>query len=90
MPKVIEVDKLFGVTVHFLYRTRISIHHHAGNCTARGVSCRCRDSFVGQARLECPEAVQMIDSTIIRAHHQAAGAKGGLKNKALAAQKVAL
>lgn len=34
--------------------------------------------------------VQMIDSTIIRAHHQAAGAKGGLKNRVLAAQKVAL
>lgn len=33
--------------------------------------------------------VQMIDSTVIRAHHQAAGAKGGLKNKVLAAQKVA-
>ncbi|WP_419799965.1 IS5 family transposase [Terasakiella sp.] len=26
-----------------------------------------------------PDTVQMIDSTIIRAHHQAAGAKGGLK-----------
>jgi transposase len=34
--------------------------------------------------------VQMIDSTIIRAHHQAAGAKGGLKNRVLAAQKVVL
>lgn len=28
-----------------------------------------------------PNQVQMIDSTIIRAHHQAAGAKGGLKRK---------
>lgn len=37
-----------------------------------------------------PDSVQMIDSTVIRAHHQAAGAKGGLKNKVLAAQKVAL
>jgi len=37
-----------------------------------------------------PDSVQMIDSTIIRAHHQAAGAKGGLKNKVLAAQRVAL
>ncbi len=36
-----------------------------------------------------PGQVQMIDSTIIRAHHQAAGAKGGLKDKVLAAQKVA-
>lgn len=36
-----------------------------------------------------PEQVQMIDSTVIRAHHLAAGAKGGLKNKVLAAQKVA-
>ena len=33
--------------------------------------------------------VQMIDSTIIRAHHLAAGAKGGLKRKVLAVQKVA-
>ncbi len=24
-----------------------------------------------------PEALQMIDSTVVRAHHQAAGAKGG-------------
>lgn len=37
-----------------------------------------------------PDQVQMIDSTIIRAHHLAAGAKGGLKKKVLAAQKVAL
>ena len=36
-----------------------------------------------------PNQVQMIDSTIIRAHHQAAGAKGGLKKKVLAVQKVA-
>jgi transposase len=34
-----------------------------------------------------PDQVQMIDSTIIRAHHLAAGARGGLKNKVLAAQK---
>jgi transposase len=37
-----------------------------------------------------PEQVQMIDSSVIRAHHLAAGAKGGLKNKVLAAQKVGL
>ena len=37
-----------------------------------------------------PDTVQMIDSTVIRAHHQAAGAKGGLKNRVLAVQKVAL
>ena len=34
--------------------------------------------------------VQMIDSTIIRAHHCAAGAKGGLKDRVLGAQRVAL
>ena len=28
-----------------------------------------------------PKTVQMIDATVIRAHHQAAGAKGGLKKK---------
>ena len=37
-----------------------------------------------------PDQVQMIDSTVIRAHHLATGAKGGLKKKVLAAQKVAL
>ena len=36
-----------------------------------------------------PDTVQMIDSTIIRAHHCAAGAKGGLKKRVLAVQKVA-
>lgn len=36
-----------------------------------------------------PPQVQMIDSTIIRAHHQAAGAKGGVRRKVLAVQKVA-
>jgi transposase len=36
------------------------------------------------------KSVQMVDSTIIRAHHQAAGAKGGLKNRVLGAQRVAL
>ena len=35
-----------------------------------------------------PDSVQMIDSTVIRAHHQAAGAKGGLKKRVLAVQKV--
>jgi transposase len=42
------------------------------------------DSGSGQA------TVQMIDSTIIRAHHCAAGAKGGLKARLLAVQEVAL
>ena len=37
-----------------------------------------------------PKTVQMIDSTVIRAHHQAAGAKGGLKTKVLAAHAAAL
>lgn len=36
-----------------------------------------------------PKTVQMIDSTVIRAHHQAAGAKGGLKTRVLAARAVA-
>lgn len=36
-----------------------------------------------------PAAVQMIDSTIVRAHHQAAGAKGGLKKKVSAARRAA-
>jgi transposase len=37
-----------------------------------------------------PSQIQMVDSTIIRAHHLSAGAKGGLKKKVLAVQKVAL
>ena len=36
-----------------------------------------------------PDSVQLIDSTIVRAHHCAAGARGGLKVRILAAQKVA-
>ena len=35
------------------------------------------------------ETVQMIDSTIIRAHHCAAGAKGGLRDRVLGAREVA-
>ena len=34
------------------------------------------------------DALQMIDSTVVRAHHQAAGAKGGLRDKVLAVQGV--
>jgi transposase len=36
------------------------------------------------------DKVQMVDSTIIRAHHHAAGAKGGLRRRILAVRKVAL
>ena len=36
-----------------------------------------------------PGQVQMIDSTVIRAHHLAAGAKGGLRRKVLASQRLA-
>ncbi len=32
-----------------------------------------------------PDALQMIDSTVIRAHHQAAGAKEGLRDRVSAA-----
>jgi transposase len=35
------------------------------------------------------ETLQMIDSTIVRAHHCAAGAKGGLRSKLLAVRAVA-
>jgi transposase len=35
------------------------------------------------------DAVQMVDSTVIRAHHCAAGARGGLKIRLLAARAVA-
>ena len=36
-----------------------------------------------------PDALQMIDSTVIRAHHQAAGAKEGLRDRVLAVQELA-
>jgi transposase len=36
-----------------------------------------------------PDALQMIDSTMIRAHHQAAGAKGGLRDRVSVVQGVA-
>ena len=36
-----------------------------------------------------PDSLQMIDSTIVRAHHHAAGAKRGLTIRILGAQKVA-
>lgn len=36
-----------------------------------------------------PHALQMIDSTEVRAHHQAAGAKGGLRDRVLAVRAVA-
>ncbi len=39
---------------------------------------------------EEPKTVQMIDATVIRTHHQAAGAKGGLKKRVLAARAVTL
>ena len=38
---------------------------------------------------EGQDSVQMIDSTVIRAHQHAAGAKGGLRAKVLAARAVA-
>lgn len=36
-----------------------------------------------------PDTVQMIDSTIVRAHHGAAGARGGLRIRASAVRKAA-
>ena len=36
------------------------------------------------------DALQMIDSTVVRAHHQAAGAKGGLRDRVSAVREVAL
>ena len=37
-----------------------------------------------------PDALQMIDSTVVRAYHQAAGAKEGLRDRVLPAQEVVL
>ena len=35
-----------------------------------------------------PDALQMVDSTVVRAHHQAAGAKGGLRDRVSAVLEV--
>ena len=35
-----------------------------------------------------PGKLQMVDSTVIRAHHHAAGAKGGLRKRLLAVREV--
>lgn len=35
-----------------------------------------------------PDALQIIDSTVVRAHHQAAGAKGELRDKVSAVREV--
>ena len=35
-----------------------------------------------------PDKLQMVDSTVIRAHHHAAGAKGGLRKRLLAVQEL--
>ena len=35
-----------------------------------------------------PDKLQMVDSTVIRAHHHAAGAKGGLRKRLLAVREV--
>jgi transposase len=44
----------------------------------------------GGSRVEpSPDRLQMIDSTIVRAHQHAAGAKGALRAKVLAARAVA-
>ena len=37
---------------------------------------------------DVPDRLQMIDTTIVRAHHCAASAKGGLNNRVLGARKV--
>ena len=39
---------------------------------------------------DVPDVLQMIDSTVIRAHHHAAGAKGGLRKRLLAVHGVVL
>ena len=36
-----------------------------------------------------PDALQMVDSTVVRALHQASGVKGGLRDRVSAAQRVA-
>jgi transposase len=41
------------------------------------------------ASAPAPRMVQLIDSTVVRAHHQAAGAKGGLAARVLATRAAA-
>jgi hypothetical protein len=48
-----------------------------------------RDTRGPERERSVPDALRMIDSTVVRAHHQAAGAKGGLRDRVSAVRAVA-
>lgn len=47
------------------------------------------DHVCPEPERSCAKPLQMIDSTVIRAHHQAAGVKGGLHDRVSAVLEVA-
>ena len=63
-----------------------SVYQQFRRWSLSGLWDRLLDALSGSG---APKTVQMIDSTVIRAHHQAAGAKGGLKAKLLAVRAAA-
>jgi transposase len=64
-----------------------SVYHQFRRWTLAGLWAQIMDAL-DESGL-APDALQMIDSTVVRAHHQAAGAKGGLRTRVLAVQGVA-
>lgn len=66
---------------------RSSVYRQFQRCTLDVLWEQIMDAL-NESRL-VPEALQMNNSTVVRFHHQAAGAKGGLRDKVLVAQEVA-
>ena len=64
-----------------------SVYRQFRRCTLAGLWEQIMD--VLNASGAVPDVLQMIGSTVVRAHHQAAGAKGGLRGMVSAVQEVA-
>ena len=62
-----------------------SVHRQFRRWTASGLWDLMLEAF---AKGGSNDAVQMVDSTVIRAHHCAAGARGGFKTRLLAVRAV--
>ena len=65
-----------------------SVYRQFRRWTLAGLWEQIMDALNGSGPV--PDALQMVDSTVIRAHHHAAGAKGGLRDKVSAVRAVAL
>ena len=66
------------------YGPYTSVYNRFNRWSARGIWGRMFAALAAESR----DSLQMIDSTIVRAHHCAAGGKGGLKTRLLAARAV--